>query len=99
MAMRRIGTIAGFAAGALAFALPQIASACATCFGAADAPMTKGMNNAILMLIGVVGLVYVGIGKVALDFRRRSRRLAEKERPRPQLRVIRGDREDRGEKE
>jgi uncharacterized membrane protein YccC len=73
--------------------LPQVASACATCFGAADAPMTKGMNNAILMLIGVVGLVYVGIGKVAWDFRKRSRRLAEKERSKPQLRLIRGEKD------
>jgi len=78
---------------ALILSLPQIASACATCFGAADAPMTKGMNNAILMLIGVVGVVYVGIGKVAWDFRKRSRRLAEKERPKPQLRLIRGEKD------
>lgn len=91
--MRRVGTIAGLAAVVLALVLPQIASACATCFGAADAPMTKGMNNAILMLIGVVGMVYVGIGKVALDFRRRSKRLAEKEKRKPQLRLIRGEKE------
>lgn len=91
--MRRVGTIAGLAAVVLALVLPQIASACATCFGAADAPMTKGMNNAILMLIGVVGVVYVGIGKVALDFRRRSKRLAEKEKSRPLLRLIRGEKE------
>lgn len=94
--MRIVGSIArmsGAAAVALALALPQIASACATCFGAADAPMTKGMNNAILMLIGVVGIVYVGIGKVVLDFRRRSKRLAAKEQPQPQLRVIRGEKE------
>ena len=76
---------------AVVLALPQIASACATCFGAPDSPMTKGMNNAILMLIGVVGLVYVGIGKVALDFRKRSKRLAEKEKPK--LRLIRGEKE------
>jgi uncharacterized membrane protein YphA (DoxX/SURF4 family) len=76
---------------AVLLALPQLASACATCFGAPDAPMTKGMNNAILMLIGVVGLVYVGIGKVALDFRRRAKRLADKEKP--QLRLIRGEKE------
>ena len=91
--MRNARTIAAFAAGFLVLALPQIASACATCFGAADSPMTKGMNNAILLLIGVVGLVYVGIGKVALDFRKRSKRLAEKERPKPQLRLIRGEKE------
>ena len=86
--MRSTKTIA---MGFVILALPQIASACATCFGAPDAPMTKGMNNAILMLIGVVGLVYVGIGKVALDFRKRSKRLAEKEKPR--LRLIRGEKE------
>lgn len=91
--MSRAGRITVLAAVVLALALPQIASACATCFGAADAPMTKGMNNAILMLIGVVGLVYVGIGKVALDFRKRARRLAEKERSKPQLRLIRGEKE------
>jgi uncharacterized membrane protein YphA (DoxX/SURF4 family) len=77
----------------MALVLPQIASACATCFGAPDAPMTKGMNNAILMLMGVVGVVYVGIGKVALDFRRRSKRLAEKENAKPRLRLIRGEKE------
>lgn len=91
--MRRPKTITVMVAVFAALALPQIASACATCFGAPDAPMTKGMNNAILMLIGVVGLVYVGIGKVALDFRKRSRRLAEKEKPKPQLRLIRGEKE------
>jgi len=90
--MRGSRTIAGFAT-ALALAMPQIASACATCFGAPDSPMTKGMNNAIFLLIGVVGLVYVGIGKVALDFRKRSKRLAEKERPKPRLRLIRGEKE------
>lgn len=90
--MRGTRTIAGFLA-VCGFALPQIASACATCFGAPDSPMTKGMNNAIFLLIGVVGLVYVGIGKVALDFRKRSKRLAEKERSKPRLRLIRGEKE------
>ncbi len=90
--MRGSRTIAVFATG-LALAMPGIASACATCFGAPDSPMTKGMNNAIFLLIGVVGLVYVGIGKVALDFRKRSKRLAEKERSKPRLRLIRGEKE------
>jgi uncharacterized membrane protein YphA (DoxX/SURF4 family) len=90
--MRGSKTIVGFLA-VWALALPQIASACATCFGAPDSPMTKGMNNAIFLLIGVVGLVYVGIGKVALDFRKRSKRLAEKERSKPRLRLIRGEKE------
>jgi hypothetical protein len=77
--------------GTLLLALPRIAAACATCYGAPDAPMTKGMNNAILLLIGVVGLMYVGIGKVIWDFRKRSKRLAEKQGIRPHLRLLRGE--------
>jgi uncharacterized membrane protein YphA (DoxX/SURF4 family) len=72
-------------------ALPRLAAACATCYGAADSPMTQGMNNAILTLIGVVGLVYVGIGKVFLDFRRRSRKLSQKATVRQRLRLIHGE--------
>lgn len=71
--------------------LPRAAAACATCFGAADSPMTHGMNNAILTLIGVVGLVYVGIGKVFLDFRRRARKLSQKATARQRLRLIHGE--------
>jgi len=72
-------------------ALPRVAAACATCYGAADSPMTHGMNNAILTLIGVVGVVYVGIGKVFLDFRRRSKKLAQKATARQRLRLIHGE--------
>jgi heme/copper-type cytochrome/quinol oxidase subunit 2 len=72
-------------------ALPQAALACATCYGAVDAPQTKGMNNAILTLIAVVGVVYVGIGKVLLDFRRRSKKLSEKVTVRQRLRLIHGE--------
>jgi hypothetical protein len=72
-------------------ALPRIAAACATCYGAADAPMTQGMNNGILTLIAVVGVVYVGIGKVFLDFRRRSKKLEQKATARQRLRLIHGE--------
>jgi uncharacterized membrane protein YphA (DoxX/SURF4 family) len=79
------------AAAAAWFVLPATAVACATCYGAADAPMTHGMNNAILFLIGIVGIVYVGIGKVILDFRRRSRKLSQKATVRQRLRLIHGE--------
>ena len=72
-------------------ALPQAAVACATCYGAPDSPQTHGMNNAILTLIGFVGLMYVGIGKVFLDFRRRSKKLSQKATARPRLRLIHGE--------
>jgi hypothetical protein len=45
----------------------------------------QGQNYGILTLLGFVVLVYVGVGKVIWDFRRRSRRLT-----RPQLRVLHG---------
>jgi hypothetical protein len=74
-------------------ALPRAAAACATCYGAADSPMTQGMNNGILTLIAVVGVVYVGIGKMFLDFRRRSRRLNEKATVRQRLHLIHGEKQ------
>lgn len=79
------------AAAAAWLALPQAAAACATCYGEPNSPMTHGMNNAILTLIACVGVVYVGIGKVFLDFRRRSRKLSEKATARPRLRLIHGE--------
>lgn len=63
------------------------AAACATCFGAADAPMVGGMNNAILFLLGIVALVWVGVVKLFWDFRRRSQRLAKRV---PRLRLLKG---------
>jgi uncharacterized membrane protein YphA (DoxX/SURF4 family) len=71
--------------------LPRAAAACVTCYGAPDSPMTQGMNNAILTLIGIVGLVYVGIGRVILDFRRRARKLSQQATVRQRLRLIHGE--------
>jgi len=76
--------------GTVWLALPRLAAACATCYGDPQAPMTKGMNNAILMLLGVVGVVWVGVGKVIWDFRQRSKRLEEQRPARPRLRLIHG---------
>lgn len=69
-------------------ALPRVAAACATCYGAADSPETKGMNNGILVLLGFVGLMYVGFGKLFWDFRKRAKKLQD---ARPQLRLIHGE--------
>jgi len=49
------------------------AAACATCFGAADAGMTRGMNNAILLLLGVVGVVQGGFVALFYGFWKRAR--------------------------
>lgn len=71
---------------ATALAVPA-AFACATCYGDPDALATQGLNHAILLLLGVVGLVYVGMIRVFLEFRRRARRLEERER---RFRLIHG---------
>jgi len=57
--------------------LPEAASACATCFGDPDSPMTKGLNKGILTLLGFIGLVQVGIVRVAWTMRQRGKKLAE----------------------
>ena len=53
-------------------------SACATCFGAPDAPMTKGMNMAVQTLLGVTGSVMGMAGTMFIVLRRRARMLREK---------------------
>jgi len=63
----------------VALALPRLAAACATCYGAADSPMVDGQNKAILVLLGFVGLVYVFVGKLIWDFRQRAKRLPPSE--------------------
>ncbi len=61
--------------------------ACATCYGAPDSAMVGGMNNAILLLLGFVGLIWLGVGKLFWDFWQRSKRLAK---PVPRLRLLKG---------
>jgi len=51
---------------------PTAALACATCFGAKDAPQTKGMNMAILgMLVVTVGIMGA-MGAFFLYLKKRS---------------------------
>ena len=45
---------------------PTTANACAVCYGAVDAPMTNGMNMAILFLLGAIGFILLGV--IALTF-------------------------------
>lgn len=56
---------------------PAVSEACATCFGDPESPMTKGMNNAILLLLGVVGLVQVGFVTLFWSIRKRNKRVTE----------------------
>ena len=58
-----------------ALLLPAAAAACAVCFGDPEDPMAKGMNNAILALLGVVALVQAGLVAMFVSFWVRIRRL------------------------
>jgi hypothetical protein len=59
--------------GWLLLALPAVAWACPVCWGGGDSQMIAGMNRAILFLLGCVGLVFMGMGKVIWDIHRRIR--------------------------
>ena len=56
---------------------PDFLTACPSCFGAADAPMTEGMNMAILSLMGVTGGVLVGFVSFFVRLRKRTRQFVE----------------------
>lgn len=62
----------------LALAGPEVAHACAVCFGAADAPMTHGLNNGILVLLGFVAVVQGGFVALFVSIRRRARQVRER---------------------
>ena len=63
------------------------AAACAVCYGDPNSLLTKGMNNGILALLGIVGAVQVGFVAFFWTIWKRSRRYAEH---RARFRVIHG---------
>ncbi len=54
--------------------LPQAVLACAVCYGASDAPQTRGMNFGIFTMLGVTGAVLSSFGGMIFCFARRARR-------------------------
>ena len=66
---------------------PQVLSACPTCYGDPNSPLTKGSDNAILFMLGVIGVVQIGFVGLFVTFWRRARALR---RRRESLRVIDG---------
>jgi hypothetical protein len=57
-------------------AAPQVLFACATCFGASDSDLAKGMNWGILSLLVVVVMVLSGIASFFIYLMKRSAALA-----------------------
>jgi hypothetical protein len=54
---------------------PQV-QACATCFGASDDPMARGMNMGIFALLGVIGMVLAGVASFFVFLWYRASRVA-----------------------
>ena len=52
---------------------PAPAAACQVCFGDPNHAATRGMNNAIFFLLGVIGLVQVGFVSLFWQFRKRAK--------------------------
>lgn len=63
------------------------AGACAVCYGDVDSPMTQGMNNGILVLLGVILAVQCGFVILFLSIRRRAQ---QQRRQREGFRFIQG---------
>lgn len=53
------------------------ANTCPSCYGAADSPMTAGMNSAILVMLGIIGMVLSLIAGAFLYLWRRAKRHKE----------------------
>jgi hypothetical protein len=71
----------------LSLFVAQSAMACPVCFGNPDSPLTKGANNGILFLLGIVGLVQIGFVALFVSFWRRGRAMRKL---REQFHVIQG---------
>ena len=56
---------------------PELGYACATCFGNPNAAATKGMNKAIIAMLGITGGVLGGFGSSIYVLRRRAKKYAE----------------------
>jgi uncharacterized membrane protein len=59
--------------------VPQLAEACAVCYGAVDSGMTTGMNNGILVLLAIIAAVQVGFVALFLSIRQRARQMRQQE--------------------
>ena len=76
-----------FALLAVALLAPQFASACPTCYGAPNSPMTKATNNGIAFLLGTIFFVQIGFIAMFWSFWRHAQKLR---RRRESMRVLPG---------
>jgi hypothetical protein len=78
--MRYLGRIILLTA-LFALATAPSAMACATCYGASDSPLAKGMNWGIMVLLGFIGSVLAGIVAFFIHVGRNSAKLAASAKP------------------
>ncbi|HEY2092921.1 MAG TPA: hypothetical protein VGJ81_13620 [Thermoanaerobaculia bacterium] len=71
-------------------ACATLATACPVCYGTAQTPLTKGTNNGILFLLGIVGSVQVGFVALFIGFWKRTKALQQR---REQFQIIEGGKE------
>lgn len=69
--------------------VPRMAAACAVCFGDPNAQMTKGAEDGIWFLLGVMVLVQAGFGMFFFYLRRRAQRFRDPV-GRPVFRIVKG---------
>ena len=67
----------------------RLAEACPVCFGDPNAQMTKGAEQGVWFLLGVMLLVQVGFGIFFFYLRRRARGFRDP-MPRPVFRLVKG---------
>lgn len=61
---------------ALIWIIPRIVVACPSCYGAPDAPMTEGLNLALLSLLGITGGVLAAFVSFFVYLHKRTRSLS-----------------------
>ena len=66
-----------FALATAALLLPQIAHACPVCFGDIGGPAARGLNNGILVMLGVVFTVQVGFVAMFIGIMCRGKHLPD----------------------
>ena len=61
------------------FLAPASALACPVCYGQIEGPAADGVNNGVMTMLAVVGMVQIGLVAMFVGMWRRNRRLQEGE--------------------
>ncbi len=74
--LRRVALIVMLAASAAL--VPAVAAACPVCYGDIGGPAARGINNGILSMLAVVGVVQIGFVALFVGIWRRGKLLRER---------------------